>query len=299
MTVPTEKKDTYAAPQGNMLDTTLALLESAFELLELDPGICTIMREPELELLVTIPIMRDDGEIVTYKGYRADVDLDEVRALATLMTLKCAAVDLPFGGAKGGVSVNPSQLSEREIERLTRRFAMALLPILGAKRDIPAPDMNTNEQTMAWFMDTVSSKLGYYSPEIITGKPVGLGGSEGRTEATGRGVAITTIEMLRKLGRDPEGATVAVQGFGNVGQYASSILADEYGCQIVAVSDIGAAVAGRPRPPQPWAPADRLRCAWRSGPDHQRRPADPGRRRFDPGRDRKPDYDQKRCEDPG
>lgn len=261
MAIPTtiEPKKTFSAPQGSMLETTLAQLDAAFERLELDPGIAKIMRQPELELTVTVPVMMDDGQVATFKGYRVqhssargpckggiryhpDVDLDEVRALATLMTLKCAAVNLPFGGAKGGVQVTPAELSSRELERLTRRFATMILPILGGKRDIPAPDMNTNEQTMAWFMDAVSAQMGHYSPEITTGKPITLGGSQGRTEATGRGVAIAAVETLRKKGRDPEGVTVAVQGFGNVGQYAASILSEEYGCKIVAASDIGAAV---------------------------------------------------------
>jgi glutamate dehydrogenase (NAD(P)+) len=201
----------------------------------------------------------DDSLIRTFKGYRVqhssargpskggiryhpDVTIEEVRALAMLMTLKCAAANIPFGGAKGGICVNPSQLSMHELERLTRRFAKMIAPILGGKRDIPAPDMNTNEQTMAWFMDEISSHIGYYSPEITTGKPIILGGSEGRTEATGRGVAIATIEMLRKLGRDPQGARVVVQGFGNVGSYAANILAEEYGCRLVAVSDVSDAI---------------------------------------------------------
>jgi glutamate dehydrogenase (NAD(P)+) len=217
------------------------------------------MRQTEVEMTVTIPIIADDGRILTFKGYRVqhssargpskggiryhpDVDIDEVRALAMLMTLKCAAVNIPFGGAKGGICVNPAELSMHELERLTRRFAKMIAPILGGKRDIPAPDMNTNEQTMAWFMDEISSIQGYYSPEITTGKPVILGGSEGRTEATGRGVAIATVELLRKLGREPQGARVAVQGYGNVGYYAANILADEYGCKVIAVSDVSDAL---------------------------------------------------------
>jgi glutamate dehydrogenase (NAD(P)+) len=242
-----------------MLATALALFDTAFERLELDEGIASIIRQTELELTVTIPIVGDDGHIKTFKGYRVqhssargpskggiryhpDVDIDEVRALAMLMTLKCAAVNLPFGGAKGGISVDPSQLSMHELERLTRRFAKMIAPILGGKRDIPAPDMNTNEQTMAWFMDEISARQGYYSPEITTGKPIILGGSEGRAEATGRGVAIATVEVLRKLGYAAEGARVAVQGFGNVGYYAANILASEYGCKIIAVSDVTDAI---------------------------------------------------------
>jgi glutamate dehydrogenase (NAD(P)+) len=261
MTTPTKgsTQKTLETPKNSMLATTLALFDMAFVRLELDQGICAIMRQPELELTVTVPIVADDGHIMTFKGYRIqhstargpskggiryhpDVDIEEVRALAMLMTLKCAAVNLPFGGAKGGICVDPAQLSMHELERLTRRFAKMIAPILGGKRDIPAPDMNTNEQTMAWFMDEISSHQGYYSPEITTGKPIILGGSEGRSEATGRGVAITTIEILRRQGREPQGARVVVQGFGNVGSYAARILAQEHGCQVIAISDVSDAL---------------------------------------------------------
>ncbi|MBN1565324.1 MAG: Glu/Leu/Phe/Val dehydrogenase [Anaerolineae bacterium] len=256
MAVATQTKPETTNP---MLATTLALFDSAFARLELNEGIAAIMRQPEVELKVNIPIVGDDGRIKTFEGYRVqhsaargpskggiryhpDVDIEEVRALAMLMTLKCAAVNIPFGGAKGGISCEPSQLSQHELERLTRRFAKMIAPILGGKRDIPAPDMNTNEQTMAWFMDEISSHQGYYSPEITTGKPIILGGSEGRTEATGRGVAIAAVEMMRKQGLPPEDARVVVQGFGNVGSYAANILSEEYGCTIVAVSDITDAI---------------------------------------------------------
>ncbi len=258
MAVPT-KVALNAETKNSMLATTLALFDTAFERLELDEGIASIMRQTEVELCVTVPVVADDGHIMTFKGYRVqhstargpskggiryhpDVDIDEVRALAMLMSLKCAAVNLPFGGAKGGISVDPAQLSMHELERLTRRFAKMIAPILGGKRDIPAPDMNTNEQTMAWFMDEISSIQGYYSPEITTGKPIILGGSEGRTEATGRGVAIATVELLRKLGRAPEDSRVVVQGYGNVGFYAANILHQEYGCTIVAISDVDSAL---------------------------------------------------------
>jgi glutamate dehydrogenase (NAD(P)+) len=166
------------------------------------------------------------------------VQLDEVRALALLMSLKCAVSNVPFGGAKGGVSVDPAGLSESELERLTRRYAAMIMPILGGKRDIPAPDVNTNPRTMAWFMDTYSVIQGQLTPEVITGKPIELGGSQGRIEATGRGVAISAIEMLGRLGRDPGRASVAIQGFGNVGHYAAEILHEEYDCRIVALSDV-------------------------------------------------------------
>lgn len=240
---------------GGMLATALAQLGAAFEQLGLDEGLRSIIRQSERELTVSVPIRRDDGQIATYTGYRVqhssargpckggirfhpDVHLDEVRALALLMTLKCAVSNVPFGGAKGGVSVDPAGLSQPELERLTRRYASMIMPILGGKRDIPAPDVNTNPRTMAWFMDTYSAIQGQLAPEIITGKPIELGGSQGRTEATGRGVAISTIEMLRRLKRDPEQMNVAVQGFGNVGHYAAQILHKEYGCNIVALSDV-------------------------------------------------------------
>jgi glutamate dehydrogenase (NAD(P)+) len=242
-----------------MLATTLAQLDLAFEALNLNEGLRAIIRQPERELTVSIPIIRDDGSIAVFKGYRVQhssargpckggiryhpsVDLDEVRALATLMTFKCAVAGLPFGGAKGGIEVDPLVLSTRELERLTRRYAVGILPVLGGKRDIPAPDVNTNPQTMAWFMDAISTQQGHYMPEITTGKPVMLGGCKGRTEATGRGVAIAAIEVLKRQGRDPKDVTVAIQGFGNVAQYAANILADEYGCTVIAVSDISDAL---------------------------------------------------------
>lgn len=251
-----EMREAQAAPRkrGDMLGTALAQLEAAFDKLQLNEGLRAIIRQPERELTVAVPIVRDDGSIAVYTGYRVQhssargpckggirfhpiVNLSEVRALALLMTLKCAVANLPFGGAKGGVAVSPVELSEAELERLTRRYAAMILPILGGRRDIPAPDVNTNARTMAWFMDTVSALSGHPIPEITTGKPISLGGSHGREEATGRGVAITSAEMLQRLGLQPAGASVAVQGFGNVGRFAADILAGEYGCRVVAVSD--------------------------------------------------------------
>lgn len=238
----------------SMLGTTLAQLESTFDLLELDPGLRAIIRSPEREMSVSIPVVLDDGSISVFTGYRVQhssargpykggirfhpiVDLDEVRALAMLMTLKTAVAGLPFGGAKGGVVVNPNELSPAELERLTRRYTTMIFPILGAKRDIPAPDVNTNPRIMGWLMDTISTLSGYVATDTATGKPLALGGSQGRVEATGRGVAITAVELLRRQNRNPQGATVAVQGFGNVGRYAASILSAEHGCRVVAVSD--------------------------------------------------------------
>jgi glutamate dehydrogenase (NAD(P)+) len=167
-----------------------------------------------------------------------NVNLEEVRALAILMSLKCAVARLPFGGAKGGISVDPSQLSQSELERLTRRFAAMIFPILGGKRDIPAPDVNTNPQTMAWLMDTISMLENKNLPEITTGKPIELGGSLGRLEATGRGVAIAAIEALKRRNYDLNNVSVAVQGFGNVGSHAARIMANEYGCRVIAISDV-------------------------------------------------------------
>ena len=238
-----------------ILGTALTLLDNAFDLLALDEGLRALIRQPERELTVAVPIRRDDGTVSVYTGFRVQhssargpckggirfhpvVDLNEVRALALLMTLKCAVANLPYGGAKGGISVDPAGLSNYELERLTRRYAAAIMPILGGKRDIPAPDVNTNPQIMAWFMDTVSMIQGHLAPEVVTGKPIELGGSQGRIDATGRGVAITAIEMLRRLARNPKDTSVAVQGYGNVGSHAARILAQEYGCRIVGISDV-------------------------------------------------------------
>ncbi len=244
---------------GGILDTALAQLEIAFDRLGINEGVREIIRQPEREMTVAVPILRDDGTISVYTGYRVqhssargpckgglrfhpNVNLDEVRALALLMTFKCAVANLPFGGAKGGIEVSPSELSEMELERLTRRYAAMILPIIGSRRDIAAPDVNTNPKIMAWFMDTVSTLSGHMVPEIVTGKPIALGGSTGRVDATGRGVAIATIEILRRLGKDPPGLHVAVQGYGNVGRNAANILADEYGCTIVAISDVSGGI---------------------------------------------------------
>ena len=241
--------------QSSMLAIAMGKLERACEWLNLDEGLRAILRQPERELSVSLPIRLDDGSITVYTGYRVqhssargpckggirfhvNVNLDEVRALAILMTLKCAVARLPFGGAKGGISVDPNQLSQAELERLTRRYAAMIFPILGAKRDIPAPDVNTNPQTMAWFMDAISMLEGKNIPEITTGKPVALGGSLGRVEATGRGVAISAIEALKRNYHSSKKISVAVQGFGNVGSHAARIMEKEYGCRVVAVSDV-------------------------------------------------------------
>lgn len=238
----------------SLWDSVLALLDDVAQRLELDPGIYAILRQPERELTVSLPVRMDDGNIQVFTGYRVqhssvrgpckggiryhpDVDLHEVRALASLMTWKCAVVDIPYGGAKGGVCCEPAGLSEDELCRLTRRYAAMIMPIIGSRRDIPAPDVNTNAQVMAWIADTASMLQGRTSMDIVTGKPIPLGGSLGRAEATGRGVALATRELLQRLAQPLEETTVAVQGFGNVGTFAARIL-NLMGCKIVAVSDV-------------------------------------------------------------
>ena len=242
----------------NLWDTVRGMLDDVALRIGLDEGIHAILRQPERELTVSIPVMMDDGNIHVFTGYRVqhssargpckggiryhpDVYLDEVRALAALMTLKCAVVDIPYGGAKGGVHCEPAQMSENELSRMTRRFTAMIMPIIGSKRDIPAPDVNTNAQTMAWMADTVSMLRGQATMEIVTGKPIALGGSLGRLEATGRGVAMTTHELLKYTGRELPGTTVAVQGYGNVGSFAATIL-DHMGCKVTAVSDVSGGI---------------------------------------------------------
>ena len=227
--------------------------DAAADLLDLPPGVRAELRVPQRELTVNFPVKMDDGEVRIFTGYRVQhnlgrgpvkggiryhhaVDLDEVRALAMWMTWKCALVNIPYGGAKGGVIVDPKQLSLGELERLTRRFASEISILLGPEKDIPAPDVGTNAQTMAWIMDTISMHRGYTVPAVITGKPVIIGGSLGRIEATGRGVMLMVRELAARAGRPLAGMTVVVQGFGNVGSTAA-ILLHEPGCKIVRVSD--------------------------------------------------------------
>ncbi len=220
----------------------------------LEENLRCILRVPKRELTVHFPVRMDDGSIKSFTGYRVqhnmtrgpgkggiryhqDVTLDEVRALAMWMTWKSAVVNIPFGGAKGGVVVNPQKLSMRELENLTRRFATEISPLIGQDGDIPAPDVNTNAQVMAWLMDTISMHHGHLETAITTGKPIGLGGSMGRADATGRGVSYVTARAAKYLGLDLNGAPTVVQGFGNVGSY-SALLLHELGCKIVAVSDV-------------------------------------------------------------
>jgi glutamate dehydrogenase (NAD(P)+) len=238
--------------QGS-LDVVNCYFESAARALKLDPTLAELIRDTDRELRVAVPLRRDDGRVDVFQGYRVqhnnargpykggvryhpDVDAAEVAALAALMTWKTALVGVPFGGAKGGISVDPSGLSVRELERLTRRFIDAIEPVIGPNEDIPAPDVNTNAQTMAWMMDEYSRRHGY-TPAIVTGKPVALGGSLGRQEATGMGVAIVTEAMAKAIGLELRGAKVVLQGFGNVGSNAARHLAAR-GAKVVGVSDV-------------------------------------------------------------
>ncbi|TMD30581.1 MAG: Glu/Leu/Phe/Val dehydrogenase [Chloroflexi bacterium] len=221
--------------------------------LSLDPGLRRVLREPRRELTVHFPVKMDDGSVQVFTGYRVqhnvgrgpakggiryhqDVTLDEVKALAMWMTWKCAVVAIPYGGGKGGVIVDPKKLSLKELEALTRRFTTEIEVLIGPERDIPAPDVNTNAQVMAWMMDTYSMHQGYTVPGVVTGKPISLGGSEGRTEATARGAVYCIVEAADHLGIDLGRSRVAVQGFGNAGSIAASLIRDE-GSSVVAVSD--------------------------------------------------------------
>jgi glutamate dehydrogenase (NAD(P)+) len=222
--------------------------------LGLDDGFQKVLRTPSKEITVYIPVVMDSGELEVFVGYRVqhsivrgpgkggirfspDVTLDEVRALASWMTWKCAVVNIPFGGAKGGVICDPEKLSRRELEAITRRYTAELLDYLGPERDVPAPDLGTNEQVMAWVMDTYSMHVRHTSTAIVTGKPLDLGGSRGRREATGRGCLIVCDQALRKLGRKREGQRVVIQGFGNVGSVTAQLM-HESGYKIIGVADI-------------------------------------------------------------
>lgn len=242
------------------LDTAREQLQRAVELLGLSENDWQTLSTPRRILEVAVPLRRDNGDVEMYKGFRVQysttrgpskggvrfhpsIDMDETVALAMLMTWKCALTNLPYGGAKGGIAVDPHDLSERENERLTRRYTSEILPIIGPERDIPAPDVGTDERNMAWMMDTYSVNAGFSVPGVVTGKPIVLGGSLGRTSATGDGVAISTIEALRVKGIDLKGATVAIQGFGKVGYWAAIAL-ENLGLKVVAVSDVRGGVTG-------------------------------------------------------
>ncbi|NJD28996.1 MAG: Glu/Leu/Phe/Val dehydrogenase [Chloroflexi bacterium] len=247
-----------ATPGQRAVAAAVAQLDAAAEYLQLDGDLRAILRSPQRELIVRFPVKMDDGSVRVFTGYRVQhntargpakgglrfhpqTDLDDVRALAMWMTWKCALMNVPFGGAKGGVTCDPRDLSARELEGVTRRFATELSPIVGPDSDIPAPDVGTNAQVMAWFMDTLSMHAGYSIPGVVTGKPLSIGGSAGRADATGQGVLYTIEDAARRIGLDLANATVAVQGFGNVGEAAARLL-HETGARIVAVTDIGGGV---------------------------------------------------------
>ncbi len=235
-------------------ETALAQLDEVAELMGLAPGVHETLRAPKRSLSVSVPFRLDDGSTKVCQGYRVHhnvtrgpakggiryhqaVDLDEVKALAMWMTWKSAIAGIPFGGAKGGVAVDPKGLSRGELERMTRRYASEILPLIGPERDIPAPDMNTNEEIMAWIMDTYSINQGYSVPGVVTGKPVAIGGSKGRGGATSRGVMYMIFSTLKALGKGIDEVSVAIQGYGKVGGFAAQLLHDA-GCRVVAVSDV-------------------------------------------------------------
>lgn len=238
----------------NPYENMLKVLESAAKLAKVAEGDYAVLKYPERELKVSFPVEMDDGSVKVFEGYRVqhssirgpckggvryhpDVDMDEVKALAAWMSLKCAVANIPYGGAKGAVKVDPSSLSKNELRRLTRGYTAAILPIIGPHKDIPAPDVNTNAEIMGWIMDTYNNLTGSISPGVVTGKPIEIGGSLGRAEATGRGVAIAFQKIMEKTRQRIQGCRVAVQGMGNVGGTAA-LLISRLGAKVVAVSDV-------------------------------------------------------------
>jgi len=248
-----EKEKKYSA-----FDNTMKVLDDAAGRLGLKTDEYITLRYPEREMIVSVPVKMDDGKIKVFEGYRVqhnsargpykgglryhpDTDLDEVKALAAMMTFKCAVANIPFGGAKGGINVDPSKVSRDELIRITRRYTMRVLPIIGPEQDIPAPDVNTNSEVMGWIMDTYSMFKGHAVPGVVTGKPIEIGGSIGRTEATGRGVTIIAYKAIEDQKMDPDKCTFAIQGMGNVGGTVAKILYED-GKKVVAVGDYSGAV---------------------------------------------------------
>ncbi len=247
-TVTTTARDVSVFGDG------IAYFNEAAELLQLERSMRAILTHPSRQIIFSIPFQRDSGEFEVYTGYRVQynfargpvkggiryhpgVTLDEVTALAFWMTWKCAVVDLPFGGAKGGVTCDPSKLSDSELERITRRYAAELVEVVGPDKDVPAPDVGTNSKTMAWFMDTYSMHMRQTVPGVVTGKPLAIGGSKGRVEATGRGVTIVAMDEMENMKIKPSQTKVIIQGFGNVGMWAARLFAQR-GCKIVGISDV-------------------------------------------------------------
>ena len=294
--------------------------DGAARILNLEPGIWKILTHPKRQITVSCPVQMDNGEIEVFTGYRVQynitlgpakggiryhpgVTLDEVTALAAWMTWKCAVAHIPFGGGKGGVICDPTRMSRRELEALTRRYVAEIIDAIGPEKDVPAPDVNTNDQVMAWIMDTYSMHVGHTETAVVTGKPLEMGGSLGRREATGRGVMIVTRESAKHLGFDIKGATVAVQGFGNVGSVSAQLLAE-----IGARDRRGHRLEGRRLQRQG---ARHRRSCSTTPPKHKTVAGFPGgepltndaalrarRRRPDSGRARKPDHDGQRADDP-
>ena len=242
----------------NPYENMLSVVSNAAEILGYTPSDYEAVKYPERELKVAIPVRMDDGSVKVFEGFRVqhstsrgpakggiryhqNVDLDEVKALAAWMTFKCAVVNIPYGGGKGGIICDPTKLSESELRSLTRRFTAMIAPIIGPDQDIPAPDVGTNANVMGWIMDTYSMLKGHCVPGVVTGKPIELGGALGRNEATGRGVMITTLNILKALGMNPENTKAAIQGMGNVGSVSAKLLSEK-GLKIVAVSDVSCAL---------------------------------------------------------
>jgi glutamate dehydrogenase (NAD(P)+) len=238
----------------NPWEAQAARFDFAAQKLNLDEGLMKVLRYPTREIILHIPVMMDNGHLEVFTGFRVqhsiargpakgglryspDVTLDEVRALASWMTWKCAVVNIPFGGAKGGVICDPHKMSQGELERMTRRYTAELVEFIGPEKDVPAPDMNTNEQTMAWMMDTYSMHMRQTVTAVVTGKPINIGGSRGRREATGRGIMIVCDEAVKKLGLSPESTRVIVQGFGNVGSNAARLMA-EAGYKVIGIVEV-------------------------------------------------------------
>ena len=279
-----------------------------------------MLRAPQREVVTRFPVKLDDGSVRVFTGYRVQhntsrgpakgglrfhppADLDDVRALAMWMTWKCALVDVPFGGAKGGVACDPRAMSPKELEALTRRFATELSPIVGPDVDIPAPDMGTNAQVMAWFMDTISMHRGYSMPGVVTGKPLAIGGSAGRADATGQGVVYTIEDAAQRLGRTSPARRVAIQGFGNVGE-ATARLLHERGARVVAITDAGGGVHDPdgldvPALARRFAGARHRRRRPGTDADRQRDPVRARRRRAGARRARGPDHGRERAPGPG
>ncbi|MBI4064733.1 MAG: Glu/Leu/Phe/Val dehydrogenase [Elusimicrobia bacterium] len=251
--MPTALDKEEILPKNNPWQQALGQLQGVAQKINLEPWIYDRLAHCKRSVTVSMPVRMDDGSIQTFEGYRVqhnldrgpakgglrfhhEVTLDEVKALAFWMTIKCAVVNIPYGGAKGGIVCDPKKLSRGEMERLTRKFASEISFLIGPDKDIPAPDVNTDPQIMAWIMDTYSMNIGYTVPGVVTGKPINIGGSEGRREATGRGVAVATFEALKTLGRDIKGSRVVIQGFGNVGSNAARTFI-QMGAEVIAVSD--------------------------------------------------------------